>query len=130
MAYLVKWLVEGRVICNTPNGIVTADDIKSSYAQIHTLLDAGQPYIHVITDATHMEQNTIGLGDLIGIINSAPSSPNMGWSIYISKSKLDRFFASVSTQINQTRSREFNNIADGIAFLQEQDPTLPPIPLP
>jgi hypothetical protein len=43
---------------------------------------------------------------------------------------MDRFFASVITQLLKKRSREFATIEEGIRFLQGIDETLPPIPLP
>jgi len=55
---------------------------------------------------------------------------NLGWAVYISPKKMDRFFASVITQLLKKRSREFATLEEGIRFLQGIDETLPPIPMP
>jgi hypothetical protein len=86
--------------------------------------------VHLITDSTDVEKVQLGLNDLASVFRDMPASPKLGWSIYISPKMLDRFFASVTTQLTKSRHREFNTLADAIAFLQSVDDTLPKIELP
>jgi hypothetical protein len=128
--YRVEWLVENRVIYMAASGVVTLDDIKNANKEIMAKLETGRPFVHLITDASRIEKNAIGLNDLLTVIRTIPSSPNLGWSIYVGKNKIDRFFASVATQISKARNREFDNLQAAIDFLIENDDSLPDIQLP
>jgi hypothetical protein len=55
---------------------------------------------------------------------------NLGWAIFISPSKLNRFFASVVTQMSKKRGRQFATLEEGLMFLQDIDDTLPPLSIP
>lgn len=130
MASQVKWLVEKRIIYMSTSGTVTMEDIRSCNRIIMDMIEIGIPFVHVISNSTNMEKNTVGLGDLVTLIKTVPSSPKIGWSLYVSKNKLDRFFASVTNQISKTRNREFDTLDKALAFLAENDDSLPDIPMP
>jgi hypothetical protein len=130
MASQIRWLVDKRIIYMSTSGTVTMDDVRSCNLAIMEMLEVGTPFIHVISDSTDMQKNEIGLGDLVTMIKTVPSSPKMGWSIYVSKNKLDRFFASVTMQLSKTRNREFDSVEKALAFLMENDDTLSDIPMP
>lgn len=94
------------------------------------MTEAGIRFVHLITDATDIEKNLIGLNDLIAFYKQYSPSDKLGWSVYISPSKLNRFFASVVTQITKGRTREFASLPEGLKFLAERDDSLSDIPLP
>jgi hypothetical protein len=130
MPYEVTWLVDKRIIYFHTSGIATIDDVKAGNKKVMVMLDEGIPFVHLITDSTDVEKVQLGLNDLASVFRDMPASPKLGWSIYISPKMLDRFFASVTTQLTKSRHREFNTLADAIAFLQSVDDTLPKIELP
>lgn len=130
MPYEVSWLVEKRIIYFHTSGIATIDDVKAGNKKVMAMLEEGIPFVHLITDSTDVEKVQLGLNDLASVFRDMPASPKMGWSIYISPKMLDRFFASVTTQLTKSRHREFTTLEDAIAFLRSVDDTLPEIELP
>ena len=130
MAYEVTWLVDKRIIYFHTSGIATIDDVKAGNKKVMLMLDEGIQFVHLITDSTDVEKVQLGLTDLASVFRDMPSSPKLGWSIYVSPKILDRFFASVTTQMTKSRHREYNSLAEAIAFLQSVDDTLPEIVVP
>lgn len=130
MPYEVRWLVDKRIIYFHTSGIATIDDVKAGNKKVMVMLDEGIPFVHLITDSTDVEKVQLGLNDLASVFRDMPASPKLGWSIYVSPKMLDRFFASVTTQLTKSRHREFNSLADALAFLKSVDDTLPEIELP
>jgi hypothetical protein len=109
-------------------GVATLEDVISANAEASEMIKQCKPFVHLTIDANPTEKTALGLGALITVIKSTPSSPNVGWVVHVSKSRLDRFFGSVATQLAKARSRAFDNLEEAIAFLQENDDSLPPIP--
>ena len=58
------------------------------------------------------------------------SVDNLGWALYISPSKMNRFFASIITQLTNKRGRQFATLEDGLRFLQDIDDSLPLLSVP
>jgi hypothetical protein len=130
MPYNSRWLVEDRVIYVVYYGVVSNEDLETSSRSSSRMIADGSAPVHLVTDATDMEKMTLGLQDLITIFKGLPSDPNLGWSIFISPSKLNRFFASVTTQLTGARTREFATLEEGIDFLTWVDDSLPDIVIP
>ncbi|MBZ0287199.1 MAG: hypothetical protein K8I30_06260 [Anaerolineae bacterium] len=130
MPYQIRWLVENRVIYQRQYGVITTEELYDSNKQTAAMTAAGIRFVHLITDASGAEKNEIGLNDLIAFYKQYTPHENLGWSVYISPSLMNRFFASVVTQITKVRTREFGTLPEGIKFLIEHDDSLPDIPLP
>jgi hypothetical protein len=130
MGYELTWLVENRVIYVRMYGTVTREEAIRFRDDITQAIDSGTPYVHVITHAAENVQNTMGLSDLIGLFKQPAANPNQGWSIYVSPSQINRFLATVVSQMTKTRTREFAALEDAITFLKANDHTLPSIPMP
>jgi hypothetical protein len=130
MPYQVSWLVDKRIIYFQTSGVVSIDEVKAANKQIMVMLGEGTPFMHLITDSSEVEKIQVSLTDLASVFRNMPSSPGLGWSIYVSPKMVDRFLANVTTQMTNSRHREFPTLAEAIAFLQKMDETLPPIPIP
>src|SRR3954465_2283693 len=128
MPYKVSWLVDKRVIYTRLYGLVTSEGLSAQKEQMVPLIQSSDQLLYIITDGSDTTGTSMGLRDLQK--TQFADAANLGWAVYISPKKMDRFFASVITQLLKKRSREFATLEEGIRFLQSVDETLPPIPLP
>ncbi|MBA3870818.1 MAG: hypothetical protein ABI970_01505 [Chloroflexota bacterium] len=128
MPYKVSWLVDQRVMYTRMYGFVTGEELGAQKVEMEALLPKDGPKLYIITDGTDTTGTNMGLRDLQK--TQFADATNLGWAVYISPKKMDRFFASVITQLLKKRSREFATLEEGIRFLQSIDETLPSIPLP
>lgn len=130
MAYQVTWLLESRIVYVLNTGVGTAEDVVNSMHEAMILMESAPPPVHIIIDG-QTERNDISLGDLLTIMRKTPSSPNIGWAVYVSESKMNRFFGSMASQIGGAQTKAFATLPEAIEFLQHADITLPKnIPLP
>ncbi len=127
MPYTISWLVDKRVIYTRMYGFVTGEELGAQKVEMEALLPNSDQLLYIITDATDTTGTNMGLRDLQK--TQFADATHLGWAVYISPKKMDRFFASVITQLLKKRSREFATLDEGIRFLQSIDETLPPIPL-
>jgi hypothetical protein len=128
MPYTISWLVDKRVLYTHMYGFVTGEELQAQSREMETYVHASEQLLYMINDATDTTGSNMGLRDLQK--TQFVETPNLGWAVYISPKKLDRFFASVITQLLKKRSREFATLDEGIRFLQDIDESLPPIPMP
>ena len=128
MPYSLSWLVEKRIIYTRMYGFVTGEELLAQSQEMEGYIRASELLLYIITDATDTTGTNMGLRDLQK--TQFADAKNLGWAVYISPKKMDRFFASVITQLLKKRSREFATLEEGIRFLQGIDETLPPIPMP
>jgi len=128
MPYAISWLVDKRVIYTHMYGFVTGEELGAQKTEMEALLPNSNELLYIITDATDTTGTNMGLRDLQK--TQFADATNLGWAIYISPKKMDRFFASVITQLLKKRGREFATLEEGIRFLQSVDESLPAIPMP
>ena len=128
MPYAISWLVDKRVIYTRLYGFITSEELSAQRVEMEPLIQNSDQLLYIITDATDSTGTNLGLRDLQK--TQFADATNLGWAVYISPKKMDRFFASVITQLLKKRSREFATLDEGIRFLQSIDETLPPIPMP
>jgi len=107
---------------------MTGDEIAAQNKVMEPYIHQSEQLLHMISDSSDMTGTNMGLRDLQKM--HFANVPNLGWSIYISPRMMDRFFASVITQLMKKRGREFSNLEEGLRFLQEMDETLPPLSVP
>jgi hypothetical protein len=130
MSYEVKWLLENRIVYVLNAGVGNAEDVINSMREAIALLDSGEPPVHMVVES-QTEGSDISLADLLTIIRSSPKSTNIGWAVFVSENKMNRFFGSMGTQISGIQTKTFPTMAEAIAFLKRADITLPEhIPLP
>jgi len=124
VAYQVKWLVENRIVHVLNTGVANADDIVNSMREAIALLDSGEPPVHMLVES-QTEGSDISLSDLLTIIRNNPKSSNIGWAVFVSENKMNRFFGSMGTQISGIQTKTFPTMVEAIAFLKRADITLP-----
>ena len=128
MPWEISWLVEKRITYTRMYGFITGEELIAQKTEMEKYIQQSEHILHMISDATDSTGTNMGLRDLQK--TQFADAPNLGWAVYISPKKMDRFFASVITQLMKKRSREFATLQEGIQFLQEVDETLPSIPMP
>jgi hypothetical protein len=128
MPYETSWLVEKRVIYTRMYGFVSGEELKTQNEEMVAFIEQSEQLLHTISDATDTTGTDMGLRDLQQ--TQFTNVDNLGWAVYISPSKMNRFFASVITQLSKKRGRQFATLEEGLRFLQEMDETLPPLSVP
>lgn len=128
MPYAVSWLVDKRVIYAQLYGYVTTDELSAYYQSLIDLAQDSELLLHTLTDSTGMTGMKMSFRELQNM--GFDGIHNLGWAVLISPNKINRFFASVITQLSHKRGRQFATIEEGLRFLQEIDDSLPPIPMP
>jgi len=128
MPYETSWLVEKRVVYTRMYGFVSGEELKTQNREMVAFIEQSEQLLHTINDATDTTGTDMGLRDLQQ--TQFTNVDNLGWAIYISPSKMNRFFASVITQLSKKRGRQFATLEEGLRFLQEMDETLPPLSVP
>jgi len=128
MPYAVSWLVDKRVIYAQLYGYVTTEELSAYYQSLIDFAQDSELLLHTLTDSTGMTGMKMSFRELQNM--GFDGIHNLGWAVLISPNKINRFFASVITQLSHKRGRQFATIEEGLHFLQEIDDTLPPIPVP
>lgn len=123
MPYKMSWLVDKRIIYTQMYGHVTSDEMAAYNKEMETFVQQSELLVHTLTNATDTTGVDMGLRDLQNM--SFTDIGNLGWAIYVSPSKINRFFASVITQLSHKRGRQFATMEEALKFLHEMDDTLP-----
>lgn len=130
MTFHASWLVKERVAFIHQTGISTVEELE---AIIHTqiaLQEQGNGTVHIVHYADDLHTMTFGLNDIKKMLNLPQVTPNNGWFLFVSADRFKRFTANIAAQFNGGRHREFANIEEAIAFLQDLDDSLGKIPMP
>ncbi len=125
MPYEISWLVEKRVVYTRMYGFVTGEELANQNKDMTPFVKSSVQLLHTITDATDGIGTDVKLRDLQKA--NFTDIDNLGWAIYVSPSKMNRFFASVITQLSHKRGRQFATLEEALNFLSDIDDTLPPI---
>lgn len=136
MPYEVTWLVENRVMLARHYGVLTSEDLQAYLEESFAMRDHANevlgkdgPLVHTLTDATEMESQTLGLGDMKSIVANLRQQ-RVGWSVYVNPDTVTRFLSSVGHQLVRVRYKAFSTMPEALAFLQEVDETLPELKMP
>ena len=136
MPYNLMWLMENRVLYIRYFGVFTREDLENSLAestemrtQANAINGENGPLVHTVSDVLQMEGQEIGVTDAQQQLR-AMRNQRVGWSVYVSDNRARRFMAALGHQFAGMRYRAFGNLPVALAFLQEADPTLPPLKLP
>ncbi len=127
MPYEISWLVDKRVLYTRMYGFVTGEELNAQNKDIGEYARQSELLLHTINDGIGVTGTSMGLRDLQN--TQFNSLDNLGWAIYVSPSKMNRFFASVITQLSKKRGRQFATLGEALKFLNEMDDTLPPLSL-
>ncbi len=125
MPYEISWLVDKRVLYTRMYGFVTSEELNAQNKDIGEYARHSELLLHTINDGISVTGTSMGLRDLQN--TQFNDLGNLGWAIYVSPSKMNRFFASVITQLSKKRGRQFSTLDEALKFLNEMDDTLPPL---
>ena len=128
MPYQQSWLVEKRIVYTRMYGYVTGEELLAQNEEMRAFIQQSEQLLHTINNATDTTGTDMNLRDLQK--TQFTNVDNLGWAIYVSPSKMNRFFASVITQLSHKRGRQFATLEEALTFLQEMDDTLPPLSIP
>ncbi len=126
MPYQTGWYVEKRVILTNYTGIIGIEDIRGQIEETRFMIEQGTPLIHSIIDLSQIEK-----WPPLNVVNEFRSMDieavreRMGWSIIVANNVLLKFGSSLFAPIFNLRQRIFSNLDESLAFLQENDPSLP-----
>lgn len=128
MPFKVAWYVENRVILTRYTGVITVEDIHLQMSQTKELIHQGTPLIHSIIDLSQIEK-----WPPLNVVNEFRSTDisdlrtKMGWSIIVANNVILKFGTALFTPIFKLRQRVFSTVDEALAFLQQEDSTLPPL---
>jgi hypothetical protein len=128
MPYKVEWLVEKRVLLSRYEGIVTIEDARGQVREGNTLLREGVPLTHSIIDMSSVEKlPSLQLASEFMSTDLSEVRNKLGWTIVITNNKFLKFASSLFVPMFKVRQRFFGSLDEALAFLQEEDSTLPPL---
>lgn len=125
MSYTLSWYpgYEGRVLVNTIEGDFTIDELEVVVTEVAALLRQGTPPIHLVHDMTGLKdfpKRPNQMRQLATRIDKA----SIGWTLLVGASSLVGTFATITAQLAGYQLRSFTTVAEAVAFIAQQDPTL------
>ena len=130
MPYELSWLVEKRVILARFHGVITAEELKRFLPEQHALVAEGTPPIHHINDTTDTGPFEVKLDKLQALLKMLKRPEGVGWYVEANPHPIGRMTSSIALQIAGRRHRVVSTLEEAVAFLQQNDETLPPITIP
>jgi hypothetical protein len=124
MPYSIEWYIPDRLIYITVTGKITVADLKALDDTMWTMIESGRPPVHVLTDVTELEYVPGRLVDLRDLYYRLDTSA-MGWNLVVTENRTVRLISSVIGRFRRIRLRTFKTRRAALAFLQNQDSSLP-----
>jgi len=128
MAYKVEWLVEKRVLLSRYEGVITIEDARGQVREGNTLLRQGIPLTHSVIDLSAVEKlPSLQLASEFMSTDMSEVRDKLGWTIVITNNKFLKFASALFVPMFKVRQRFYGSMDEALAFLQEDDTTLPPL---
>jgi hypothetical protein len=128
MPYKVEWLVEKRVLLSRYEGVVSIEDAREQVREGNEMLREGIPLTHSIVDMSAVEKlPSLQLASEFMSTDMSEVRDKLGWTIVITNNKFLKFASSLFVPIFKVRQRFFSSLDEALAFLQEEDSSLPPL---
>jgi hypothetical protein len=119
MPYELSWYDAEKIVLSQFYGVLDIDGFHNFYVEmIDNYIEVGSPPVHVMADATHLEQVKPQVLELIKTIRKE-RHPNTGWVVVYGTNKYIRFLASVVFQMVDIKVRFTADEAEATNFLQE-----------
>ncbi|MEO0561642.1 MAG: hypothetical protein AAF125_05995 [Chloroflexota bacterium] len=120
------WILQDRIIYTRAVGNFTKADMLEVKAVSDEMIAAGKPLTHHIGDASHITKIDMGVQDMWDVMFAKVTPlPNRGWTISVTPSAVQRFLGSLMGRYGQLRQRNVATVDEALAFLADQDNTLP-----
>jgi|SRR5690242_15790626 hypothetical protein len=131
MPYKVQWLVEKRILLSQYEGTVTIEDARGQVSEGNAMLRQGIPLTHSIIDMSKVDKlPSLQLASEFMSTDLSEVRDKLGWTIVITNNKFLKFASSLFVPMFKVRQRFFGSLDEALAFLQEEDSTLPPLKKP
>lgn len=128
MPYKVQWLVEKRVLLSHYEGTVSIEDARGQVSEGNAMLRQGIPLTHSIIDMSKVDKlPSLQLASEFMSTDLSEVRDKLGWTIVITNNKFLKFASSLFVPMFKVRQRFFGSLDEALAFLQEEDSTLPPL---
>jgi hypothetical protein len=124
MPFEIGWCVENRVIYERVSGDVDFEATASAANHVSTLLNAGIAPVHLVIEMSELKSFPTNVSK-IHTVTQFMRSPALGWVVVIGSSSLATFFINVIRQIIKFPVVHQPSLDQGLAFLREQDASLP-----
>lgn len=127
MAINVTWLIEGHVLYNRIEGMLTTEELRAGSAQMRQMLDQGEhKLVHALFDLTRAQGVPLQISTISEITQPFLTHPNTGWIIaFGTQNGMIRMISSIVSQTFRTRFRFYPEREEAIHMLQSLDATLP-----
>lgn len=130
MPITVRWMVKNRVMLSTFSGEIDSEQIIAYLEESLVMRDDANEangehgfLVHTITDGTGVTKQNVDLGTIRKIMTSLRQQ-RVGWSLYVSENRIDRFISSLAHQFGGIRYQAFETMEDAIGFLRHNDSDL------
>lgn len=128
MPVKVYWIVKHRVAYLQASGDVTLDEVRQtadvSLAMMHASHDA--VLVHAIQDGESLKSFPRQIFEISKITRELRAHPQLGYTVVVSLSDpLIEFISIMVTKIARSRRHTLHTLAQGLAFLNQVDSSLP-----
>jgi len=126
MPYQTEWYVDKRVILTRYTGIIQIEDIQGQIEETRVMIEEGTPLIHSIIDLSQIEK-----WPALNVVNEFRSMDieqvreRIGWSVIVANNVVLKFGSALFAPIFNLRQRIFSSLDEALAFLSENDSSLP-----
>jgi hypothetical protein len=126
MPYQVSWLVPQRVVWAQGWGEISAAENQASDEAVKAHIETGQAPVHVLIDVTQVEGFPFSTAShRVKEAREFWQHPNLGWGIICgTDNRVVRFIAEIVMRLAGVKLRLFSTLEEGIAFLEQDDPSL------
>ena len=131
MSYTIEWYVEKRVLLTRYEGAVTIEDARAQVAEGNKMLREGIPLTHSIIDMTAVNKlPPLQAASEFMSTDLSDVRDKLGWTIVVTNNKFLKFASSLFVPMFKVRQRFYGTLDEALAFLQDEDSTLPPLKKP
>jgi hypothetical protein len=123
MPYEIQWHKAPRILVSRFSGHITLEEVAQANRDTITLLQSGQPPVHLIVFVDEMLSGPIQVKTLVEHTTFL-KEPQLGWMVQVSNNKMWSFLASIVSQLAFKRIRTAANLDQALVALHHLDTTL------
>ncbi len=123
MAHELSWVVSRRILLIDLENEVPMDEMVRLIDETHTYVNAGQSPVHILIDATKLQNRPVNFQEITTISKSMPNMAT-GWWVLINPGKMIWFTASILSKLLHVKLKSVHNREEALTVLQHVDLTL------
>jgi len=125
--YSAEWLVNNHLIYAIIYDIDN-DGIVSLIDEMNQMVSSSNlPLVHVILDLNQISKYPTNINEILPRLRTLFTNPRLGWYFHLTDNPMVGFLAQVASSAYRLRSRSYKTKDQALAFLKEQDSSLPDI---